>query len=140
MTEVYDTDILNWSEQQSALLRRLAAGERINDLIDWPNVIEEIESVGRSELKAVQSHIVLALLHELKAQAWPHSLAVEHWQDEALSHRVNAGQHFEPEMRPRIDIATLYQDALRAMPKTIDGKPPLPFPRECPFSLDDLLS
>src|SRR5438270_13014652 len=44
----YDTDILTWSERQAALLRRIAAGERINDEVDWPNVVEEIESVGRS--------------------------------------------------------------------------------------------
>ncbi len=140
MAGAYDTDILTWSEQQSALLRRLADGERINDLIDWPNVIEEIESVGRSELKAVQSHIILAILHELKAKAWPHSLAVEHWQDEALSHRVNARQHFEPGMRPRIDITQFYREALRSMPNAINGQPPLPVPQECPLSLDDLLS
>ena len=96
--------------------------------------------MGRSELKAVQSHIVLALLHDLKVQAWPHALSVEHWQDEALSRRVNARQHFEPGMRPRIDIARLYREALRAMPRMIDGKPPLPVPQECPFGLDDLLS
>ena len=46
----YDTDILIWSERQATLLRRRAAGELVNDAdIDWPNVAEEIESVGRSE-------------------------------------------------------------------------------------------
>ena len=39
--------ILVWSEQQAALLRRLGAGEQVNDRIDWENVVEEIESVGR---------------------------------------------------------------------------------------------
>jgi hypothetical protein len=34
----YETDILAWSERQGALLRRLAAGERVNDAdLDWPN-------------------------------------------------------------------------------------------------------
>ncbi len=47
MGEMYDTDVLIWSEQQAQLLRRLAAGERVNDLIDWQNVIEEVDSVGR---------------------------------------------------------------------------------------------
>ncbi len=46
----YDADVLQWSEHQAALLRRAAAGERVNDL-DWPNIIEEIESVGRSETR-----------------------------------------------------------------------------------------
>ncbi len=54
MSGVYDTDILVWSEDQAALLRRLAAGERVNDQVDWTNVIEEIESVGSEQLHAVE--------------------------------------------------------------------------------------
>jgi hypothetical protein len=49
----YDSDILSWSEQQSALLRRLARGEKVNAQIDWENVVEEVESVGREQLHAV---------------------------------------------------------------------------------------
>ncbi len=40
----YDTDVYAWSERQGALLRRLAAGERVNDAdFDWSNIAEEIE-------------------------------------------------------------------------------------------------
>ena len=36
----YETDIVGWSENQAARLRRIAGGERPNDVgIDWPNVI-----------------------------------------------------------------------------------------------------
>ncbi|HEY5302150.1 MAG TPA: DUF29 family protein, partial [Acetobacteraceae bacterium] len=53
MSDLYDTDTLTWSERQAALLRRIAAGERVNDPdLDWPNIIEEVESVGRSDLHA----------------------------------------------------------------------------------------
>jgi hypothetical protein len=41
-----DADVLLWYEHQANLLRRLAAGERVNDRIGWENVIEEVESVG----------------------------------------------------------------------------------------------
>jgi uncharacterized protein DUF29 len=63
MSELYDTDILSWSEHQARRLRRVATGERINDLVDWPNVIEEIESVGNEQLHAVESLLVQALRH-----------------------------------------------------------------------------
>ncbi len=63
MSDLYDDDILLWSEQQAALLRRLAHGERVNDQLDWGNLVEEIESVGRNELRAVESHLIQALLH-----------------------------------------------------------------------------
>jgi len=44
---LYDRDVVAWSEQQAALLRRRAPGELVNDAdLDWPNTAEEIESVG----------------------------------------------------------------------------------------------
>jgi hypothetical protein len=49
MSDLYETDALAWSENQAALLRHLATGERVNKQIDWANVVDEIESVGRSE-------------------------------------------------------------------------------------------
>ena len=54
MSDLYDEDILLWSELQSTLLRRIAAGEPVNERPDWANIIEEVESVGRSDLRAVQ--------------------------------------------------------------------------------------
>ena len=67
----YDIDTLTWSEHQAALLRRVKAGERINDQVDWDNVIEEIESAGQSQIDAVESLWTQAFLHDLKAEAWP---------------------------------------------------------------------
>ncbi|MBV8094654.1 MAG: DUF29 domain-containing protein [Acetobacteraceae bacterium] len=136
----YERDILLWSEHQAALLRRVAAGERINDQIDWENVIEEIESVGRSEVKAVRSALLQALLHDLKAEAWPRSPYVDHWRAEAVRARGDAADDFTESMRAKIDLGTIYRRALRAMPATIDGQPPLPLPERCPVTLDELLN
>ena len=57
---LYERDALAWSERQADLLRRLAAGERLNEAVDWPNVIEEVQDVGLSELRAVRSLLVQA--------------------------------------------------------------------------------
>src|SRR6478736_600932 len=48
----YDTDILRGSERQAEPLRRVATGERVNDQVDWENVIDEVESVGNEQLHA----------------------------------------------------------------------------------------
>jgi hypothetical protein len=136
----YETDILTWSEHQADLLRRVGAGERgINDRIDWENVAEEIESVGRSELAAVKSLLVQALAHMLKAEAWPLSRDVPHWRAEARGFRADAADRFAPSMRQNIDMAALYRRALQRLPSTIDDQPPLPVPPECPVTLDELL-
>src|SRR3984957_18440898 len=67
-TKLYDTDVLLWSERQGKLLRRVAAGENVNDQIDWPNIIDEVETVGRSERSALRSYIATVLEHLMKLQ------------------------------------------------------------------------
>lgn len=141
MSDLYDADILEWSERQAALLRRRAAGELVNEAeLDWTNIAEEIESVGRSELHAVASHLVQALLHDLKADAWPLSRDVPHWRAEARGHRADARRAFAPSMRQKIDVADLYRDALRRLPEAMDGQLPMPPPTECPVTLEQLLA
>ncbi len=141
MDTLYDTDILEWSEQQAALLRRVAAGERVNDSdLDWPDIIEEIESVGREQLHAVESLLVQAMLPMLKAEAWPDASYVPNWQAEARLFRSLARRRFTPSMRQRLDVPGLYADALRAMPDTMDGQLPLPVANVCPVTLEELLA
>jgi Domain of unknown function DUF29 len=140
MSDLYDTDILLWSEHQRDLLKRLAAGEAVNEVPDWPNIIEEIESVGSEQLHAVVSLLRQALIHMLKAEAWPLSREVPHWQAEARRFRGDAADRFAPSMRQRIDLAKLYRRALRAVPETIDGQPPLPMSEVYTVTLDELLS
>ena len=141
MSDLYHADILLWSKQQADLLRWRAAGELIIDAgLDWPNIIEEVADVGRNTLRAWRAHLLQALLHDLKAKAWPLSRDVPHWRSEARVARINAADANAPSMRQRIDVADLYARALRAIPDTIDGQPPLPLPDACPVTLDELLS
>jgi hypothetical protein len=51
-TNVYDQDFYRWALQQSQLLR-----ERQFDQVDWQNVIEEIEDLGRSQYRALTSAV-----------------------------------------------------------------------------------
>ena len=140
MSDLYDSDIVIWSERQAGLLRRVAAGEPVNEAPDWPNIIEEIESVGSEQRHAVESLLLRALIHMLKAEAWPLSRDVPHWQAEARVFRAQARRRFVPSMRQMIDLAGIYADALRGLPDTIDGEAPLPVPDVCPVTLDELLS
>ena len=140
MGNTYEADVLDWSERQARLLRRLAAGEPGNEVPDWTNIIEEIESVGRSQLSSVKSLLVQALLHDLKCAAWPESRDVPHWRAEARGFRDDAAEAFTPSMRQRIDVAELYRRALHRMPEMVDGKAPLVVPAGCSATLDDLLA
>lgn len=138
----YERDALAWAEQQAALLGRLAAGERVNDAIDWPNVIEEVRDVGLSELRSCRSLLQQAMTHLLKLHGWPHSAAAAHWRDEAGNFLDDAEQRFTPSMRQRIDIDQLYARALRRARMALDDDalPSRPLPEACPFALDELLA
>jgi hypothetical protein len=135
----YNGDILTWSERQSSLLRRLAAGEEVFDAIDWENVIEEVGSTGRRRLVELKSLLVQELAAVLKAWAWPDSPEVPRWQAQALGFQSEAAEIITPNMRRRIDINEFYFKAIRSLPKSIDGKEPPIFPTECPMTIDDLL-
>ena len=137
---LYEQDVLAWSEQQAGLLRRVAAGEAVHEAPDWPNIIEEVGSVGNEQLHAVASLLVQALIHMLKAQAWPLSRDVPHWQAEARVVRGDAADRFAPSMRQKISMEQLYHRALRGLPDTMDGEPRLPLPDACPATLDGLLA
>jgi Domain of unknown function DUF29 len=139
--ELYETDILLWSEQQAELLRRHAAGERANDAaIDWLNIAEEIDCVGREQLHAVESLLVQALRYMLKAEGWPLHRDAPSWRVDAIGFREEAERRYAPSMRERIDLARLWRQAVRALPETVDGQPPLPMPQACPVTLEELLA
>jgi len=141
MSDLYHSDVFVWSEQQAELLRLRAAGELVNEAeLNWPNIAEEIADVGRSERRAVESALVQALTHDLKAEAWPLSREVPQWRAEARTQRRAARRAFTPGMRQHIVLANLYSDALAGLPESIDGTPPLPVPGVCPVTLDELLA
>ena len=110
--DLYDTDILAWSAAQAERLRRLAGGERVNDL-DWVHLIEEVEGLGRSELRAAQSLAALALLHALKIHAFPEHPAVPHWRQELATFLDQARAAYQPSMARKIDVAAMYARARR---------------------------
>jgi hypothetical protein len=138
--DLYERDILAWSESQAALLRRLAQGERVNDL-DWEHLVEEIEDVGVSELNAVRSYLRLIMTHLLKLRCWPDDQAVPHWRGEVVTFQRDAAQRFAPSMRQRIDLERLYRDAVAAVTaiRSDDTTEPA-LPASCPFTLDRLLA
>ena len=138
---LYERDALAWAEQQADLLRRLAAGERLNEAVDWPNIIEEVQDVGLSELRSCRSLLRQALAHLLKLHAWPGSQAAAHWRDEVAGFLDDARDRFSPSMRHRLDMDDLYADASdRVRAGTDDAGEPRPLPEACPFTLDELLA
>src|SRR3954468_12989519 len=109
---LYQDDVETWAELQVAALRRLATmpGPWAN-IIDWENVIEEIESLGSEQRRAVESLLENALAHALKLVGDPNSLSTEQWKKEINTFLKQARKKIKPAMRSRIDIGEIWHDA-----------------------------
>jgi hypothetical protein len=92
-SQLYDEDILLWSEQQAELIRKLGRTHSLPVDFDVQNVAEEIESVGRAELAAVKVLIRQMLRHLIKLAAEAGVPAAPKWQGELVG--------FQFEMRDR---------------------------------------
>lgn len=96
---LYESDGYSWAMQQADALRRRAVDE-----IDWDNVAEEVESVGKSEARELESRLEVLLSHLLKwrFQADQRSKS---WQATIKEQRLKIARHLDqnPGLRPKRD-------------------------------------
>src|SRR5207237_8425800 len=67
---LYDEDFVAWTQQQAKALRA-AAGSRTNQPLDWENLAEEVEDLGKSVRREMGSQIRRIIRHLLKLQYSP---------------------------------------------------------------------
>jgi Domain of unknown function DUF29 len=136
----YDTDILIWSERQATLLRRRAAGELVNDAdIDWPNVAEEIESVGRSERRELRNRMARLHQHLLKWRYQPEHRS-RSWRTTITTQRreIEALLADSPSLRASLpDVLAASYRAARDDAMTETGL--LDLPENSPFTVEQAL-
>jgi hypothetical protein len=134
MSDLYDTDVALWSEQQADALRRRAANE-----IDWENVAEEIADVGRSEEREVESRLAIACEHLLKWQFQPH-LRSNSWRSSVVQARTRIARVIRrnPSLKayPASVLADAYQDG-RDVAEAETGL--LDLPAACPWTVEQVL-
>jgi hypothetical protein len=140
---LYDDDILLWSEQQAAAIRKLGSARRdLPNELDIENVAEEIESVGRTELAAVKSNFRHIFVYLLKSLVEADADSARYWRSEIVARHWSARRRFSSSMRQRVDLDKLWQSAReQSMLAYEDAQVTLltDLPEQCPFSLDDLL-
>jgi hypothetical protein len=133
----YDSDFYAWTVEQTRLLR---AGEL--SAIDATNIAEEIESIGRSDRRELQSRLVVLSMHLLKWRQQP-GVRSRSWSATIEEQRLQIDNIFaeSPSLKPLAAgmLAQAYAIArARAIAET--GLADDAFPAACPFSLDDVLS
>ena len=139
---LYDDDIVLWSEEQAALIRRLGRTRRgLPNELDIENVAEEIESVGRSEMASVESFLRLLMLHLIKIASAPNAPAISHWRDEVRNFGADALIRFAPSMAQRIDLERGWSLARHQAESSLKehGDAVAPLPHRCPWTVEELV-
>ncbi len=109
---LYDKDFLAWSEQQAAALRA-ARRDGSNRRLDWENLAEEIEDLGRSQRSAVSSHIMRIIQHLAKLD---HSPAVEPragWRNTIRLARVQIARRLEDNPSLKAELGRMVEQEAR---------------------------
>jgi hypothetical protein len=132
----YDADFYSWTQHTAALLRA-----RRFDEIDVEHAAEEIEDMGKRDLKELNSRMQVLLMHLLKWQLQPARRSPS-WQSTIVAQRleIDALLRQSPSLRPKVasELAANYVGAVkRAVPETGLGRDE--FPVRCPFTVDQIL-
>ena len=133
----YQTDFYSWTQQQAALLK----ARQFNEL-DFDNLIEEIESMGASERKELDSRLIELLLHLLKWQYQPKRKGSS-WEVSIAKQRVGIRKVLRdnPSLKYQLEqrVIDCYPDAKSYAAIETKLSKSL-FPEECPYSLEQLFN
>lgn len=133
---LYEKDFYLWLTETAQLLR----DGQLNQL-DIPNLLEEIEAVGRSEKRAVYSNLKIVLLHLLKHK-YQQDKRTNSWRASIREHRQRLGRDLadSPSLKPYLTevFSECYQDA-RSLAADETGLVIDTFPVESPFGLGEAL-
>jgi hypothetical protein len=86
---LYDEDFVAWTEEQAAALRTAGRG-RTNQPLDWENLAEEIESLGKSDRRELRGQIYRIIRHLAKLQFSPATGQRRGWLDSVSDGRAQA--------------------------------------------------
>jgi hypothetical protein len=131
----YEKDFYTWTQQQAALLK----SGKFADL-DIHNLIEEIETMGRSEKRELESRLTILLLHLLK---WKYQEARRgrSWELTIEEQRIKFTETLEenPGLKPALNeiVRKAYRLAvIQASKETKISKNF--FPENCPWSIEQI--
>jgi hypothetical protein len=132
----YHEDFFLWTQQQASLLRQ---GQW--NTLDAANLAEEIESMGKSDRRALMSHLVNLLLHRLKWDYQPVRRGMS-WRLSIRNARREMALIVDDSPSLRRQLPDLVAKAYPIARRDAAGETGLPlttFPEDCPFAIEQLL-
>ena len=137
----YDADFFRWTEEQRQhLLNRNYAQ------LDWDNLAEEVLSMGKSEIKALESRMAVLLAYLLK-WAWQPDMRCRSWEATIEEQRSKIARLFRqmPSLKTKIGDESLefWPDVWETARYRAEEETRIAFrlfPAEVPWSLDEILA
>lgn len=134
--QLYDTDFVEWIDKAAALLKQGKVRE-----LDIENLIEEVESLGRSERNAVRSNLRILLMHLLKWKYQPNRRSGS-WKGTIREHRKRIQYAFEDSPSLKNHYIEVFEDSYSVARELAADETELPletFPIECPYPQEQVL-
>ncbi len=131
----YERDFYRWTQTQAALLRQ----GRL-DQADLENIAEEIESMGKSDKRAISSYLHNLLLHLLKWQYQP-SRRSRSWENSMDNnrHQVERIINDSPSLWAQVsDLISAEYTSARKSASRQTRLPVTTFPELCPFTTEQV--
>jgi len=134
--QLYETDFYGWIQHQTDTLR---ARNLAN--LDFDNLIEEIESMGKSQKRALTGRLEVLLIHLLKWQYQP-DFRGKSWQFSIEEQRVRIVAHLKenPSLKSKLPacMEEAYTHAKRLAARETGIEASI-FPAQCPWTFDQIM-
>jgi len=133
---LYDTDFYGWIQRQAAALRskNFAA-------LDLDNLVEEVESMGRSEKRELESRLEVLLVHLLKWQFQPDCRGTS-WRASIKEQRSRTADQLKENPSLKGNLPETYAKAYRYAVFGASKETNLAesvFPSQCPWSFEQAM-
>ncbi|MEH2193202.1 MAG: DUF29 domain-containing protein [Nostoc sp.] len=136
-SDLYEQDFYLWIQTTAELLKQ----GRLTEL-DLENLIEEIETMGRSEKKALRSNLEVVLMHLLKYKYQAEKRSGS-WRARIREHRKRLREALEesPSLKPYFgEVFGLCYDNARLLAADETELHPAIFPEQSPFTPEQALN
>jgi len=137
ITSLYEQDFYLWLQTNINLLKEEKFAE-----IDLENLLEELESMGRSDKNALKSNLRVLLMHLLKYKYQPEKRS-NSWNYTIIEHRIRLEETFKTSPSLYRFFEEIFNESYQNARKLAAGETGLSiaiFPPESPFTVEEVLN
>lgn len=137
MQSLYETDFYAWTQEQANLLRHHHWSQ-----LDVPNLIEEIESLGRKERQELRNRLSVLIGHLLKWEYQPEQRS-RSWLATIRVQRRETLKLLSENPSLKLYLEESFQEAYENGRDLASGETNLPlstFPKQCSYLLEEILN